>query len=58
MSNETSWRNSSTYGGREVKVARGREENKWHVDRFPVQETRSAKVSYGTVKVVKRYGKK
>lgn len=57
MSKVTSWRASSTYGGSHAKVADNKGEDKWHVDRFPVQETRSVRVSYGTVKVVKRHGK-
>lgn len=57
MGKVTSWRASSTYGGNHAKVADIRGCDKWHVDRFPVQETKSARVSYGTVKVVKRHGK-
>ena len=59
MAKSISWRTASTYGHIRVSSAsRDAAVDKWQVDRFPAAQTKSVKVSYGDLKVVKRYGKK
>lgn len=48
----------TTYGHKRAAIANNNFVDKWHVDRFPTAQTKSVKVSYGDLKVVKRYGKK
>jgi len=59
MAKSISWRTVSTYSHkRATSPSRDTAGDKWQVDRFPTAKTKSVKVSYGDLKVVKRYGKK
>ena len=58
MARSTSWKMVTTYGHNRAASAVKDAVDKWHVDRFPTAQTKSVKVSYGDLKVVKRYGKK
>ena len=59
MSKMTSWQTSSTYARKatNARTADSLASDKWHVDTYPLSQTRSVKVSYGELKVVKWYGK-
>lgn len=58
MARNTSWKMVTTYGHNRAATANNNSVDKWHVDRFPTAQTKSVKVSYGDLKVVKRYVKK
>lgn len=58
MAKSISWKTASTYGHAKSVVVNKDVADKWHVDRFPSVQTRTAKVAYGDLKVTKRYGKK
>ena len=55
--NKMSWKEAATYK-RAVHVETGKADDRWRVDRMPPVGTRTAKVSYGEIKVVVRHGKK
>lgn len=55
--NKTSWKVAATYK-RATHVETRKTEDHWRVDRMPPVGTRTAKVSYGEIKVVVRHGKK
>lgn len=55
--NKTSWKVAATYK-RAAHVETRKADDQWRVDRCPPVGTRTAKVSYGEIKVVVRHGKK
>lgn len=55
--NKSSWKVAAIYK-RSSHIETKKTVDQWHVDRCPPVGTRTAKVSYGEIKVVVRHGKK
>jgi hypothetical protein len=58
MTDKKSWNSVEIYVKKQTSVHIKASDDVWHVDRFPAIQTKSVKISYGELKVVKRYGKK
>lgn len=58
MTDKKSWNSVEIYVKKQTSVVTKTSDDMWHVDRFPAIQTKSIKISYGELKVVKRYGKK
>ena len=56
MTDKKSWNSVEVYVKKQTVTKTS--DDMWYVDRFPAIQTKSVKVSYGELKVVRRYGKK
>lgn len=58
MTEKESWTSVEIYVKKQTSVVTKVSNDMWHVDRFPAIQTKGVKISYGELKVAKRYGKK